>query len=233
MERYTSKTVTCFGNLRLSVMFKTAVFFFIFLSAGQLVSQDYYNMKSSDFAALSELDKPVKNGDKALVLLEAAVYHYINIEREKKRLKPLIYDAPLQQAARFHSEQMCEKKFFSHTGKDPKMKSPHQRIIHFGGKFKTTGENIVEDFLFEEVQADVIITPQEFYTESDKVKTYPYTYRQLAQILVKSWMKSPPHKANILDKSYTHGAIGISLCPADGKKHKDFRVLATQCFGGK
>ncbi|MFN3917511.1 MAG: CAP domain-containing protein [Flavobacteriales bacterium] len=214
-------------------MLKISILLFIFLSAGKLLSQDYYSIKPSDFTVLSELDKPVKNGDKALVLLEAAVWHYINIEREKKRIKLLTYDVSLQQAARFHSEQMCEKKFFSHTGKDPKMKSPHQRIMHFGGKYKTTGENIVEDFLFEEVEAGVIITPQEFYIESGKGKTYPYTYRQLAQILVKSWMKSPPHKANILDKSYTHGAIGISLCPADGKKYKDFRVLATQCFGGK
>jgi uncharacterized protein YkwD len=214
-------------------MLKTYSLLFVFLSAGKLLSQDYYSMKSSDFIAQNELDHPVKNGDKALALLEAAVYHYINIEREKKRLKLFSYEGSLHQAARFHSEQMCEKKFFSHSGKDPKLKSPQQRINHFGGKFKTTGENIVEDFLFEEVQADVIITPKEFYTENNGVKTYPYTYRQIAQILVKSWMKSPPHKANILEKTYTHGAIGISLCPADGKKNKDFRVLATQCFGGK
>ena len=215
-------------------MFKRALTGLFFCGIISVYGQDYFEMKTTEFLALKLLDEPIKKGDDAKRFMEAAVFHYTNLEREKKKRLPFRYDLSLFKAAEYHSEQMCARNFFSHTGKEPGLKRPDERITHFGGAFLLTGENIAEEFLFKEIAAQVIESSSEFYTENKNgEKSYPYTYRQVAEMLVKTWMNSPPHRENILDKKYIYMAVGVQVCPADGKKHKDYRILATQCFGTK
>lgn len=49
---------------------------------------------------------------------EREVHRLVNIEREKKGLKPLYFSKHLASCARKHSEDMLQNGYFSHIGKD-------------------------------------------------------------------------------------------------------------------
>jgi len=49
---------------------------------------------------------------------ELEIHRLVNIERQKYGLKSLSYDNALADIARFHSEDMAKRKFFSHVNPD-------------------------------------------------------------------------------------------------------------------
>lgn len=71
---------------------------------------------------------------------EQRVVELVNIERSKAGLKPLTYDAQLSQVAKLKSEDMRDKKYFSHTS--PTYGSPFDMMKQFGISYRTAGENI-------------------------------------------------------------------------------------------
>ncbi|MBQ7700474.1 MAG: LysM peptidoglycan-binding domain-containing protein [Clostridia bacterium] len=71
---------------------------------------------------------------------EAEVVRLVNVYRESAGLKPLMTDAKLSYIARLKSQDMCDKKYFSHTS--PTYGSPFQMMKDFGVNYRTAGENI-------------------------------------------------------------------------------------------
>lgn len=113
---------------------------------------------------------------------ERAVLMQTNLERSKLGLKPLLLDPRLSAAARLHALEMSQKNYFSHTSPTPNLETPTERIHAAGNLDWGAGENIA---LNEEAVAKVGAT------------------------LMRQWMNSPPHRASILDKAYTHIGIGV------------------------
>ena len=105
-----------------------------------------------------------------------------NAQRVKIGLKPLTLDPRLSAAARLHALEMAQKNYFSHTSPTPSFETPTNRIHAAGSLDWGAGENIA---LNEEAVANVGAT------------------------LMRQWMNSPPHRASILDKTYTHIGIGV------------------------
>ena len=106
---------------------------------------------------------------------EAEVIRLVNIERSKNGLSPLTHDWELSRIARYKSQDMKDKNYFSHTS--PTYGSPFDMIKSFGISYRSAGENIA------------------------KGQTTP-------QMVVNAWMNSQGHRANILNKSYTHIGVG-------------------------
>lgn len=106
---------------------------------------------------------------------EKEVVKLVNIERTKNGLKELTYDWELSRVARYKSQDMKDKGYFSHTS--PTYGSPFQMMKSFGITYRTAGENIAKG------QA----TPE---------------------AVVKAWMNSSGHRANILNSSFTHIGVG-------------------------
>ncbi|AFM27651.1 CAP domain-containing protein [Desulfomonile tiedjei] len=118
--------------------------------------------------------------------IEKSIVHYTNRERVKKGLKPLQPSDALKYTAGKHTEHMCEAQLLAH-----------------------------EDEAF----------PQEWRTLSQRLKianvragAENVAYRTIeakgdtwAEEVVKGWMKSPPHRKNILDKSQKY--IGVTVLP--------------------
>ncbi|HHW06429.1 MAG TPA: hypothetical protein GXX34_02665 [Clostridia bacterium] len=71
---------------------------------------------------------------------EMQVVELVNQERAKAGLKPLTYDAQLSQVARLKSQDMRDKKYFSHTS--PTYGSPFDMMKKYGISYRTAGENI-------------------------------------------------------------------------------------------
>lgn len=115
--------------------------------------------------------------DASISSFESEVVRLVNIERRKNGLAPLTEDWQLSRVARYKSEDMRDKGYFSHTS--PTYGSPFDMMKSFGISYRSAGENIA------------------------KGQSSP-------EAVVKAWMNSSGHRANILNKSFTHIGVGYA-----------------------
>ena len=113
--------------------------------------------------------------DSSVTAYEQEVVRLVNIERNKQGLKSLDSDWQLSRVARYKSQDMKDKGYFSHTS--PTYGSPFEMMKNFGISYRTAGENIAKGQR----------TPAE---------------------VVKAWMNSSGHRANILSSSFTKIGVG-------------------------
>ncbi len=108
----------------------------------------------------------------------------INNYRQQNGLQRLTLDSRLSTAANWHSTDMANMNYFSHTGSDGS--SPFDRMRWAGYTYNTyLGENIVAGYVSNQNNGEFV-----------------------AQQAFDAWKASPEHNANMLDPHYN--AIGIS-----------------------
>lgn len=71
---------------------------------------------------------------------ESEVIRLVNVIRSQNGLKPLATNWELSRVARYKSQDMADKKYFSHTS--PTYGSPFDMMRSFGIYYRTAGENI-------------------------------------------------------------------------------------------
>lgn len=168
-------------------------------------------------------------------LLNACIVYHTNAYRVKMKKAPLKFSKPLRNAAAFHALQMNERNFYNHMNNAVKqMKTPHQRMKYFDYTGEYTGENIALLFAIDYKEGK----PYErigntFRYAGNKQDTVPYlSYYELAEKLVDGWIKSPPHKKNMLDANYIHigCAAVIEAKSLTGRNMPS--IYGVQNFGG-
>lgn len=82
--------------------------------------------------------------DSSVAAYEAEVVRLVNEIRAKNGLKELREDWQLSRVARYKSQDMKDKNYFSHTS--PTYGSPFQMMKSFGIAYKTAGENIAKGY---------------------------------------------------------------------------------------
>jgi uncharacterized protein YkwD len=109
----------------------------------------------------------------------------LNAERTRRDLRPLRLSDKLSTAARNHSRAMVRQKFFSHDSLDGRSFVDRIRSTGYlsGASSWAVGENIA----------------------------YGSGSRSSARSIGSAWMNSPPHRANILSKSFREIGIGLAL----------------------
>ncbi len=125
--------------------------------------------------------------------LEGKCYILINEERKKQGLKPLQLDYQLKKITMEHTKDMVRMACISHQGIDNKEVSERANTAHID--WEIIGENIARN----------------------------KGYSNPVNRAVKDWMNSKGHRANILNKEFTHTAISIT-------KSKDGFFYFTQVF---
>jgi len=121
---------------------------------------------------------------------ELEIVKLINIERENRNLQPLALAPNLMMAARFHSQEMADLRFFSH-------RSPHHgRAVYRAEMF---GHKNIQDHVWgvQENIAGNTRCPQEVVT---------------------AWMNSPSHRATILGETFL--TIGVGIVQSGGTTAK-------------
>ncbi len=204
----------------------------------QEFDKSWYNELKVDSFFNTEAAKQVIDVEKPnYALLNAAVFFATNEARAKKNLPMYQYNESLEKAAAAHSDAMRAERFFSHTNKaDKDNRTPEQRIANQGGDFKATGENILEMPPFKtgangeyEVKRNDDGTYAFLQANGKPLKVL--SYGDFGRAAVKLWMKSPEHKANILNKQFAFLGCGASI-EEDPFKFKSLpMVLVTQNFG--
>lgn len=152
--------------------------------------------------------------------LEAKIHALINQERRKASLDSLVNDHKLSSIARLHSQDMARNDYFSHenlSGQGPTDRANEENYTcrkDLGGGWYSEGiaENIVQGYTYSSIT----------YINGIPRRNYS-TIDEIADELVRSWMASPGHKQNILDKQYDKSGIGVAV-------DQDGKVYATQDF---
>ena len=80
--------------------------------------------------------------DASVSNFEEEVVRLVNKMRSQNGLKPLTHDWQLSRVARYKSQDMADKGYFSHTS--PTYGSPFDMMNNFGISYKTAGENIAK-----------------------------------------------------------------------------------------
>lgn len=128
---------------------------------------------------VNRLSSPAQPETLKISAAEKGIIDGINAERKKAGLAPLKPVASLMRAARKHSERMAREKFFDH--KDPSGKTSVDRINAEGYKWSACGENIAMNVNHPDPITSAVV----------------------------GWMKSPGHRANILNGNFTETGVGV------------------------
>ena len=137
--------------------------------------------------------------------LNAQVVREVNRVRAQRGLKPLARSSALGKAAASHSRSMANDGYFAHESSDGSVF--WQRIKAFyspgGHRYWSVGENLV--------WASPNLT---------------------AQQAVKIWMKSPPHRANLLSSTWREiGLSAVYSSNAPGDYQDRAATIVTADFG--
>jgi len=122
---------------------------------------------------------------KKIEFLERYCFDGVNSERKSNGLADLRFFDDLVPVARRYSRRMAEEGFFAHV--DPDGMTLKFRLAEARIKSSERAENL------SRVGGFLNPIPE----------------------VVKSWMKSPGHRQNILDGKYTHSAVGIWISSDD------------------
>ena len=112
---------------------------------------------------------------------ERRAFQLINEERQRRGLRPLVFDGALTRLARYHSENMARGGFLSHTDRQGLDLRGRADALGLHG-WKALGENIA----------------------------YNQGYNDPTAFAVERWMVSEKHRENILNDEYTHAGLGVA-----------------------
>ncbi|GAB5521150.1 MAG: hypothetical protein RhofKO_34010 [Rhodothermales bacterium] len=153
--------------------------------------------------------------------MERAIHDEVNRVRQARGLRPYRWSTSLNVLARLHSEDMGRRDYFAHV--NPEGEAPKDRADRLGlvaqrnsGRSMNygIGENLFYTHRYHRIRT---VTDANGTRQSIDWKTVD----DLANEAVQGWMKSPGHRANLLDADFREHALGVAF-------DQDNRVFVTQ-----
>jgi uncharacterized protein YkwD len=194
------------------------ILFFIFILINLAVFpqakwniKDYEKYNNSNFRKNPLFNKTIDFNKIDYPRLNAAIFYVTNEIRINNNLKSLEYSPELEISSWNHARLMVKNNFFSHYNTiDKTHYSLEQRGILAGITNPHLAENIADSFGIQyEAGVKIYILDKQkglFSYEYNGEAIPNHTYLSFAEALLKIWMNSPPHKANILsDKAVQLG----------------------------
>lgn len=181
---------------------------FIAGSAARAGSDLYAGLDAGSFRELPRAKAAIDLAAIDNELLGAAVFHETNRVRIENDLPALEFERKVRTAARMQSDIMAGRGSISHVNPEkPGRRTPAERLEHAGLTLSFAAENVATMFGFNhesgvpfyirEANGRTILS-----VEPDGPPIPVHTYLSFAEALVKSWMKSPGHRKNILNGKY-------------------------------
>jgi uncharacterized protein YkwD len=133
--------------------------------------------------------------------VRAATFCLINAQRRRHGEPPLGQNGLLQNAAELHSLDMAKRQYFEHV--DPDGVAPDARIVQAGYPPILVGENLAWGELAQSTPANI----------------------------VSLWMKSPGHRANVLEPGYREIGIGMAFQAPEHQPVPKQAAIYTTTFG--
>lgn len=199
--------------------------------------EGYGSFTASGFKSFKPANEPIDFRDIDYPLLSAAIFFETNRMRLKHGREALRYSRGLEAAAFSHARDMALLGFFSHEHPfDSGKKTLFQRMIGAGIRGGHMAENIGRAFGIRYNAGSLVVPPGDGAWEFREYRTgrviERHTYNSLAEAVVASWMRSPRHRENILDRNLRYlgsGAYHFS----DREFHGIDMFMTAQNFASK
>ncbi|ERI89915.1 SCP-like protein [Clostridiales bacterium oral taxon 876 str. F0540] len=130
-----------------------------------------------------------------LTAIENQIVALCNNERAKVSAPPLQINETLRKVARYKSNEMLQNNYFSHSSPVTGYMPWDLAKKNFGYSYSTFGENLWMSKMSSE----------------DAKYTEQFRATITAAQIVKDWMNSPGHKANILNKNFRRIGVGLAF----------------------
>jgi uncharacterized protein YkwD len=179
-----------FNNMK-NLIWLIVMFVFLRADAQQPnLHHHYQQWNTSNFRNCSAFQKRVNLKVIDYRLLGAAIFWVSNEMRASNDRSELIYSDPLETAAFLHARYMATQRVLSHeNAQDRKRKTAQDRARLAGVENPFIAENVLFNSHFSE----------------------PLSYLELADKIVGIWMKSPPHRKNMLSESAFNLGCGVYI----------------------
>ena len=178
------------------------------------------------FQKFEPASKPIDFKNIDIPLLNAAIFYETNRQRQVKGLKLLKHADKLEMAAQIHSQDMVKRNFFSHTSKVSERETLSDRMTEVGMKYNKIAENIAVQFGIQYQSGKPIFVPKQnggYFSYKFKGEPIPaHTYLSLARAVIKAWLASPGHRANIYNVAFEFVGVGSAYF-----QNKDFYKMNT------
>jgi len=125
--------------------------------------------------------------------LRTAVLCLVNVARERRGIAPLKYSEALRRSATAHSKGMVRSRRLSHYG--PRGSTPAARIANSG-----------------------YLARARFYRLAENIGAGRGRSNGSAAAIVRSWMRSPGHRSNILDRRLRDFGVGVARGDTSGER---------------
>lgn len=119
-----------------------------------------------------------------LVQIENEILLRVNQVRQENGLQPVEADPRLTAAAHFHSQEMLQAKILAHNVGGPACTTLRGRLRHEGVYALTFGENL-------------------FRSDGNSRES-------VGSLAMESWMNSPTHRHNLLNRDFNRVGVGIA-----------------------
>ena len=173
-----------------------------------------YSLSYNDFLTIKKLNEQIDFSKINYPLLHASIFYETNQKRKKAGITPLMFHQSLEAAAFGHAQDMKTYEFFSHTSVVSKKESVGDRALLAGFNWSWVGENIAKSFGIDYQAGTPVYSPNQnggyFSYEYQGDPILPHTYLSFAKAIVKQWMDSPGHRANILNVNYGYLGVGAA-----------------------
>lgn len=168
-----------------------------------------------DFERQPALDERIEVARFDRKLMAQAIFHETNQVRRKLGLPAFRRLPKLDEAADLEAAVGKVYRPPSHTNPFPMIGTPFQRVQYVGLKIEEVAENIALLSIYE-TDAGVGMVLREgkrqFLNPGTLAELPRATYRWFAREVVRNWMESPGHRANIVNPALAY--LGCSVQPS-------------------
>jgi uncharacterized protein YkwD len=205
-----------------------------FTSNAQLwKSKDYQLHDHHSFFKLEIFHQIIDEKKVDRSLLHAAMFYATNEQREKQGLEPFRHQEKFEKVAADHAADMVKYDFYSHVSVVKGKKTVRDRFLLEGINPKMVAENISSSYALNYQIGRKVYPPKNGifqYSTGDREEILPHTYLSYARDVVRLWMESPGHRANILNPQFHYLGCGAMIFSLKTFFNMPY-FKAVQCFG--
>lgn len=207
---------------------------FMALVAGRLAGADWTAMEPEKFEALPAVQARVDFAAFDAALMRAAIFHETNRVRRQLGLPAFRHVAALDEAADMKAGAGVLQSELTHDNPMPLTAHPANRVKAAGVDYQQVAENIARHGLLDLPHGQTQVGVWQrggrnvFYHLDTKQPVELRSYAGFARSVVRAWMESPGHRANIVNPVYS--ALGCAARPCYSPIARHEQVYAVQVF---
>lgn len=195
---------------------------------------DWYQYTSGQFAVQPITQARIDPANFDEGLMAAAIFHETNRVRRQLGLPAFTHLAKLDEAADLKASVGVLESEVKHTNDLPFTATPADRVKWVGLEYERVAENIARISSYDlprgmtQLGVRTRRGGEEFYRLDTGRSVELQTYAGFAAEVVDSWMKSPGHRANLVDPQLV--SLGCAARPCRSFINRHEQIYAVQVF---